>query len=52
MDVALEFLVCSAVFDRIPLAQENLVENVPLAKDHFPVTKPFLCRILYQIFQN
>ena len=30
------------VFDRIPLPKENLVENIPLAKDHFLIKSPFL----------
>ena len=34
---------CAApVFNRIPLAKEILVENIPLAKEHFLVMTPFL----------
>ena len=34
---------CAApVFDRIPLAKEILVENIPLAKEHFLIMSPFL----------
>ena len=34
---------CAArIFDRIPLAKEILVENIPLAKEHFLVMSPFL----------
>ena len=31
------------VFDRIPLAKEKFVENIPLAKNHFLMMSPFLC---------
>ena len=34
---------CAApVFDRMPLAKEKLVENIPLAKDYFLAMSPFL----------
>ena len=34
---------CAApVFDRIPLAKEILVENIPLAKENFLIMSPFL----------
>ena len=34
---------CAAqVFDRIPLAKENLVESILLAKDNFLIMSPFL----------
>ena len=33
---------CAAqVFDRIPLAKDNLVESMPLAKDNFLIISPF-----------
>ena len=35
--------VCAApVFDRIPLAKETLVENIPLAKENFLIMSTFL----------
>ena len=34
---------CAApVFDRIPLVKEILLENIPLAKEHFLIMSPFL----------
>ena len=34
---------CAApVFGRMPLAKENLVENIPVAKDHFLNLSPFI----------
>ena len=35
-------LKAAPVCNRIPLAKENLVENIPLAKDHFLIMSPFL----------
>ena len=32
------------VFDRIPLAKENLVKNIPLNQDHFPDYEPIIMR--------
>ena len=30
------------VIDQIPMAKENLVENIPLTKNHFWIMSPFL----------
>ena len=39
----LDGVTCAApVFDRIPLAKEILVKNIPLAKENFLIMSPFL----------